>query len=240
MKKQLLALALIAAAGGANASIYTVDAIVDWTGYTGAHVATGASGTLAAGVLLNDPTLKVDANKTSYGLSFSINAAPTVAGYTFDHIEWSATGNTFAGGSATSNNPSGSLIEDLSSITRLRVGTTWAGSQLGLTSSEAVGSFLGTPTSLAFNDTLTLGDDQDSLSTGWLSNNALTIYALASAADTFTSDGNSNSSFSNYVNVGVEARYVYTPTPPTTVPEPASMALVGLGMMGLAAVRRRK
>lgn len=30
------------------------------------------------------------------------------------------------------------------------------------------------------------------------------------------------------------------PTPPVTVPEPASMALVGLGMMGLAAVRRRK
>ena len=34
--------------------------------------------------------------------------------------------------------------------------------------------------------------------------------------------------------------YDYTPTPPVTVPEPASMALVGLGMMGLAALRRRK
>jgi len=38
----------------------------------------------------------------------------------------------------------------------------------------------------------------------------------------------------------VQARYVYTQDPPVTVPEPASMALVGLGMMGLAAIRRRK
>ncbi len=240
MKKHLLAAAVLAAIATGSAHAYTVDATVAWTGYTGAHVATGANGTLTTGTLLNDPTLQVDANKTSYGLSFNIGAAPTIAGYTFDHIEWFATGNTFAGGSATSNNPSGSLIEDLSSITRLRVGTTWAGSQLGSTFSEATGSFLGNPTSLGFNDTLSLGDDQDSLSTGWLSNNALTIYALASAADSFTSDGNSDASFSNYVNVGVQARYVYTQDPPVTVPEPASMALVGLGMMGLAAIRRRK
>ncbi|MBL8457848.1 MAG: PEP-CTERM sorting domain-containing protein, partial [Zoogloea sp.] len=39
---------------------------------------------------------------------------------------------------------------------------------------------------------------------------------------------------------GASIVYDFTPTPPTRVPEPASMALVGLGMMGLAAIRRRK
>ncbi len=41
---------------------------------------------------------------------------------------------------------------------------------------------------------------------------------------------------------GLSVVYTYdVPTPPpANVPEPASMALVGLGMMGLAAIRRRK
>ena len=41
---------------------------------------------------------------------------------------------------------------------------------------------------------------------------------------------------------GLNVVYTYdVPTnPPAQVPEPASMALVGLGMMGLAAIRRRK
>ena len=41
---------------------------------------------------------------------------------------------------------------------------------------------------------------------------------------------------------GVSVVYTYDApvTPPVAIPEPASMALVGLGMLGLAAVRRRK
>ena len=238
MKKHLLALALIAAAGGANA--YTIDATVNWAGYTGTLAATGASGTLSLNQLLNDAVLPSVSNKTSFGINFNIAAAPVVAGYTFDHIEWQAYGNTFAGGSATSTNPSGSLIEDLSSNTRLRVGTAWGGSQIGSVASTAIGSFIGDLHVVNSGATLVLGDDSDILGTGWIANNALSIFALASAANTFTSDGNADSSFSNYANVGAQARYVYTQDPPVTVPEPASMALVGLGMMGLAALRRRK
>lgn len=40
---------------------------------------------------------------------------------------------------------------------------------------------------------------------------------------------------------GLDVVYTYdVPTPPGKVPEPASMALVGLGMLGLAAVRRHR
>ncbi len=53
--------------------------------------------------------------------------------------------------------------------------------------------------------------------------------------------GNLDTSVQTWANGTLTVVYDYTvPTPPVTVPEPASMALVGLGMMGLAAVRRRK
>lgn len=236
--KKLLALALVAAASTAHA--YTVDATVNWSTYDSSLAATGASGTLASGQLLNDNILKTDPNKTSFGANFTINAAPVIAGYTFDHIEWLVVGSTFAGGSATSANPSGSIIRSLSSNTYLDVGVAPLGFDIGSISSTASGSFVNAPHSLANGGTLNLGDDEDLLNTGWFTSAALSINAFASAADTFTSDGNSDASFSNYANVGAQARYVYTQDPPVTVPEPASMALVGLGMMGLAAIRRRK
>ena len=79
MKKHLLAAAVLAAIATGSAHAYTVDATVAWTGYTGAHVATGANGTLTTGTLLNDPTLQVDANKTSYGLSATVSGTPESA-----------------------------------------------------------------------------------------------------------------------------------------------------------------
>lgn len=51
--------------------------------------------------------------------------------------------------------------------------------------------------------------------------------------------GNVGSTQATTAGCGASIVYDYTPTT-NRVPEPASMALVGLGMMGLAAIRRRK
>lgn len=52
-------------------------------------------------------------------------------------------------------------------------------------------------------------------------------------------NGNAQATQSTTAGCGASIAYDYTPTT-NKVPEPASMALVGLGMMGLAAIRRRK
>ncbi len=54
--------------------------------------------------------------------------------------------------------------------------------------------------------------------------------------------GQIDSSQTTTAGCGAAIVYDYTPTPaqPNPVPEPASMALIGLGALGLAAIRRRK
>ena len=73
--------------------------------------------------------------------------------------------------------------------------------------------------------------------------NTFTVSCMTETAS-FTSGGGGNLPTSPTTTAGCGAAIVYTydaaPQPPAQVPEPASMALIGLGALGLAAIRRRK
>jgi opacity protein-like surface antigen len=74
--------------------------------------------------------------------------------------------------------------------------------------------------------------------------NGTTTFTCESGVSNTQNGGGGNIVVTQSTSAGCGLSVVYTydvPTPPpANVPEPASMALVGLGMMGLAAIRRRK
>ncbi len=211
MKKHLLALALVAAAGAAHADILSysdtqIDAVLtdnlnrtDWTGNFVIPYFNSALGTL------NSVTLTLDGQvSTLFSItSTQTNTRTTTANSAAD-ISIAALGLSVAStGSQTVSVPGGATV--------------------------SVGPVLGTGS-----------DSVAGIVAEWIGSGDRLLAATAFGNSGTVGGGNLDTSVQTWANGTLTVVYDYTVPAPAQIPEPASMALIGLGALGLAAVRRRK
>ncbi|WP_374501060.1 choice-of-anchor E domain-containing protein [Zoogloea sp.] len=219
MKKSLLALALIAAAGVAQAGTvfqsqeyaYTAGTATNWGAVPGGNPAS--------------VSLTFDAFDTTLGTLDSVV------------IKFLGSVTSSVTVNAVTAEPFGA---DVSSGARIRIiGGPGTGTQLTITKSETTAP-LSAGTSAVVDFGTLLADTTFNAATNLFLSDVTFDLAAVGSNSCGTSGGNNGCDFNTTAGARIEVTYDYTATPPAKVPEPASMALVGLGMMGLAAIRRRK
>ena len=80
----------------------------------------------------------------------------------------------------------------------------------------------------------------DGIVADWIGSGNRLLSAEAFGNSGTSGGGNLDTSVQTWANGTLTVVYDYTVPAPAQIPEPASMALIGLGALGLAAVRRRK
>ena len=221
MKKHLLALALIAAAGGANADVisYSFNNAEQTTDINQINSLKYFDSNLGT---LTGVSLSITGSLTTQ-IDITNNAAQTVTanGRTRSDFSFNTTDATLTALLQSLLFPTVELQTGAQSIA---VGDTYQSPTLHTSHTELLAPTPVSTFSKAGFDAFT--------------------FSCGTSTVSFTSGGGGNLPTSPTTTAGCSAEIVYTydaaPPPPVTVPEPASMALVGLGMMGLAAIRRRK
>lgn len=222
--KKLLALALVAAAGSANAAVITQSdshgfATTNWSySLNSLNQFDSALGTL---------------NSVTIALTGEINQTIQA-----ENTGASADNLTPVAGGTIRFRQGGSVVLN-------QVLPTTTGSTFAATAFDGAKDFAGTSginfgiLSASASNTVVLTSAADLA--GFIGTGVLSGYDLRSIGGGLVESDNGNlaQEFSTEAKASVVLTYDYTAAP-TQVPEPASMALIGLGALGLAAVRRRK
>lgn len=223
--KKLLALALVAAAGTAQADVMTQSdsfgyATTNWT-YTLGTLAQfdGSLGTL---------------NSVTLALTGSINQTLQA-----ENLGGSADNLTPVAGGTIRFRQGGSVV--LNQVLPTTTGVTFAATSFDGSDNKSGTSGINFGVlSASASNTVTLTSAADLA--GFIGMGFLTSYDLRAIGNGLIESDNGNISqiIQTEALASVIVTYDYTPTAPTPVPEPTSMALIGLGALGLAAARRRK
>lgn len=228
MKKSLIALALVAAAGGAHADVMTQS---DSFGYQ------TTNWTYALGGLSQFDGSLGTLNSVIISLTGSINQSLVA-----ENIGGSADALTPVAGGTLRFRQGGSVV--LNQVLPTTSGTTFFATAFDGTDDKAgtSGVNFGILSASASN-TVTLTDPADLA--GFIGAGFLSNYDLRAIGNGMIESDNGNISqiIQTEAMASVTLSYEYTKAQnpdPQPVPEPASMALIGLGALGLAAVRRRK